>query len=512
LEINMQGRIVARLTAPVVVVSAVLVVIAFGAAWYVRDSQRNVSTMIESHVASVHAAQELEISLREIHVQFDRYLITGQRDHLVSVPRLQKRAEEALNGAWNQATTDDERRLMGRVDEGFKHFFEEYHRYEREPPPQGQGKYIKVLELVDTELVPAILAPAREYLALNQRMLKHATQTNQELSQRLTVGLIGLGVCGSAAGLLGGWVIAVSLRRSLLDTDRVLRDTAAQLGEAAHIIPDTRPGAEAGTTLQQVTQAAAAVMNRLKQTERDALRAEQLAWVGQMAAGIAHEVRNPLTVIKLLVQAATDPRRATGFRPKDLHVLEGEILRLEQIISMFLDFARPPRPYKKAIAIRELLNECLAGVRARAELQGIEVKLDLPSEIPVIDADPGQMQQVLYNLMFNALDVLASGGAIRVTVSVQGLPDPERVTIQIADSGPGLPAGLEERIFDPFVSTKETGLGLGLSICRRIVEAHGGSITAGNSSLGGAVFEVRLPCVSRAAAEESRILVSQGVA
>jgi signal transduction histidine kinase len=496
----MQSRIVARLTAPVVAVSGALIVVALGAAWYVRDSQRGVSVMLDSHVASVRAAQELEISLREIHVQFDRYLITGQRRHLEPVPRLRQRAAEALAGANAVATTDQEQALMRRVRKGYDHFFAEYDRLEQTPPPQGV--YAKVLELIDTVLAREILEPAREYLRVNEGMLARATEANRELSQRITIGLVGLGVSGSVAGLLGGWAIAVSLRRSLLDTDRVLRDTAAQLGEAAHVAP-ALPAAPAANTLQQVTAAASAVLKRLEQTERDALRAEQLAWVGQMAAGIAHEVRNPLTVIKLLVQAATDPRRAAGFRPRDLRVLEGEILRLEQIISAFLDFARPPRPTKKTVAARGLIDECLAGVAARAELQRVEVRLDAPPELPALDADPGQIKQVVYNLMFNALDVLTAGGTIRVGASAAG----GELTVRVADTGPGLPAGLEGRIFDPFVSTKETGLGLGLSICKRIVEAHGGSIAAANAPAGGATFVVRLPC---AAASAGAALVSQG--
>jgi signal transduction histidine kinase len=296
----------------------------------------------------------------------------------------------------------------------------------------------------------------------------------------------------------------------LLDTEKVLQDTAARLGEAAHIPPGLVPADATETTLQQVTRAAAAVLNRLKRTERDALRAEQLAWAGQMAAAIAHEVRNPLTVIKLLVQAATDPRRTTGFRPRDLRVLEGEILRLEQIISMFLDFARPPRAYKKRVEAREVLDECLAGIATRAELQGVEVRLEAPGQLPALDADPGQLKQVLYNVMFNALDVLVTGGKIRVTAAVADEGGGEVLTIRVADTGPGLPPGLGERIFDPFVSTKETGLGLGLSICRRIVTAHGGLIRAGNGPSGGAVFEIRLPCAKAAEGTPSGALAARG--
>ena len=184
----------------------------------------------------------------------------------------------------------------------------------RERPPQGE--YAKVLELIDTVLMKEILEPTREYLRLNEGVLQHTTEANQQLSQRLTLGLVGLGICGSAGGLLAGWVIATSLRRSLLKTDEVLRDTAALLDAAVQVPIVRKPGDDAPHgPLQRVTEAAAAVLQRLKQTERDALCAEQLAWVGQMAAGIAHEVRNPLTAIKLLVQAATDPRRSTGFRP-----------------------------------------------------------------------------------------------------------------------------------------------------------------------------------------------------
>lgn len=503
-----QHRIVARLIAPVVSVSVLLIALALGAAWSIRDSQRTISKVLTDNVSSVQAANELESSLRAVHVQFDRYLITLDRKHLEPVPRLKQRTEEALVEAEQTAVTPREQAVMRRVRQGYQHFFEEYDRLLQEPPPQGV--FAKVVELIDTVLTKEILEPTREYVKLNEGMLARATEANFELSQQLTLGLVGLGFCGSVGGLLAGWAIAVSLRRSLLDTDRVLRDTAALLGEAAHV-PPLLPNAKlADTTLQQVTRAAAAVLNRLQQTERDALRAEQLAWVGQMAAGIAHEVRNPLTVIKLLVQTATDPRRGTGIRPQDLRVLAGEILRLEQIISMFLDFARPPRPFKKLCEIRELIEDCLGGIRARAELQGVELHLVAPPELPLLEADPGQIQQVLYNMIFNALDTLAEGGIIDVTVGTAERQGEKMISIQVADNGPGLPPTLEDRLFEPFVSTKETGLGLGLSICRRIVESHNGTITAENRPTGGAVFEVRLPCAQTAMVQHNGVLAPQG--
>ena len=132
---------------------------------------------------------------------------------------------------------------MRRVQKGYKHFFDEYDRLERTPPPQGV--YAKVLELIDTVLAREILEPAREYLRVNEGMLDRATKANEELSERITLGLIGLGVCGSIGGLLGGWVIAVSLRRSLLDLQNAGSDELHRAAMAANALVDVYANAVA---------------------------------------------------------------------------------------------------------------------------------------------------------------------------------------------------------------------------------------------------------------------------
>ena len=186
-------------------------------------------------------------------------------------------------------------------------------------------------------------------------------------------------------------MIAVSLRRSLLETDEVLRDTAAQLEPRRRCASFASPASPPPDgTLQRMTEAAAAVLQRLKQTERDALRAEQLAWVGQMAAGIAHEVRNPLMAIKLLVQAATDPRRRPASGPATSRSWRTRSSGSNR--SSARSSTSPARRGRTRSRSRspELLTECLAGVRAAAELQGVEVRLDVAEPAPVVDADPDQ--------------------------------------------------------------------------------------------------------------------------
>jgi two-component system, NtrC family, sensor histidine kinase HydH len=223
-------------------------------------------------------------------------------------------------------------------------------------------------------------------------------------------------------------------------------------------------------------------------------------------------------------------------------VVDEEITRLEQSVQALLDFARPPQLAKSTVDVRGLVSQTLELVSARAERQRVAVHCELPDQPVMVEADSGQIRQVLLNLLFNALDSVPVGGTIEVRaiaddiraaqsaaalhsdddlsmrgllISQIGLPSRHPAvgqskdqselwsSIHIADSGEGLPAELGDRIFEPFVSTKETGTGLGLPICRRIVEAHGGRIEAVNRAKGGAEFVVLLPRAVPSTARES---------
>jgi two-component system, NtrC family, sensor histidine kinase HydH len=500
----MTPRIVTRLTVPIAAVSVLLLGLAVVAAWYIQDMQERASGPIARSVASMTAAQELEISIREVSVQCNRYLITGDQTHREKVPDLKQRTAEALANAEAASILPTEDELIGRIRKGYNHFFAEYDKLLSNPPPEGFGFHPEIIKQTDTVLTKEILDPAHEYLRLNADMLKQASETNQQLARRLTNSLLAVGLCGSAGGLLAGWVIAATIRRSIRHTHERLRDAARQLDAA---VPGSESWAEPTTddTVERMNVSVSAVLKRLRQTERDALRAEQLAWVGQMAAGIAHEIRNPLMAIKLLIQTAADRPDGPSLRPRDFQVLEEEIIRLEEIVSGFLDFARPPRPDPRPVDVMELASRIADGLRPRADLQGVAIAVERLTEPVIASADPNQLRQVLLNLMFNALDAQPHGGEVRIGARIDraGSADPQLV-LTVTDNGPGLPQGVGERIFEPFVSTKEAGLGLGLSICRRIAEAHGGTLTAATRPTGGAIFTLRFPIHSSVVLREDR--------
>jgi signal transduction histidine kinase len=238
---------------------------------------------------------------------------------------------------------------------------------------------------------------------------------------------------------------------------------------------------------QLVTQVERMVDER-RQRERELLRADQLAMVGQMAAGVAHELRNPLTSIKMLIQTA-QKGGSPGLGDDDLSIIAHEIRRLEKSLQRFLDFARPPRPERRPLNLAMVIDRALALIEGRARKQRVSLSIVPPAEPIIVEADADQVQQLLLNLMLNSLDVMPDGGELAVELA--GAPGGQ-AELRVRDTGPGIPAELLPRLFDPFVSTKETGIGLGLAVSHRIAERHGGTLSAANQANGGACFVLRL--------------------
>jgi signal transduction histidine kinase len=234
-------------------------------------------------------------------------------------------------------------------------------------------------------------------------------------------------------------------------------------------------------------------VEQLQQREHEVLRAEQLAAVGQIAAGVAHELRNPLTAIKMLVQTGLEGQHPSGLPAEDLAVIEQSIRRLEQYIQMFLDFARPPRAERRQADLLEVVRRAAALVEGRARRQKVSVSLSLPDQPLPAYLDPEQIQQVLVNVLINALDVQPRGGTIDVAVTPVG----GAATVEVRDRGPGLPAELRERLFEPFVTSKPDGVGLGLSGSKQLIEAHGGTMRIDDAPGGGAVISITLPADSQ---------------
>jgi signal transduction histidine kinase len=237
---------------------------------------------------------------------------------------------------------------------------------------------------------------------------------------------------------------------------------------------------------------------RLKLVESQSLleRREKLASLGLLAAGVAHEIRNPLTAIKaaLFIQQKQFP---PGSREHaDSQLVEREILRLERIVNEFLQFARPTEPRRTEVDAVALLRE--VGTLLTPQLARHNIQLTV-ADAPAlrVQADAAQIKQVLINLIQNAADAIGENGAVRLTVRAErkrlGGREQAAAILEVSDNGKGMSPEVQQRLFDPFFTTKETGTGLGLSIAAGIIEKHGGALQYQSWPGRGTTFGIILP-------------------
>jgi PAS domain S-box-containing protein len=222
------------------------------------------------------------------------------------------------------------------------------------------------------------------------------------------------------------------------------------------------------------------------------LQQEKLAAVGTLAAGLAHEIRNPLNGAQLHVsflERALKKRGAETEMMDAVSVVGDEIKRLAVLVSEFLDFARPRPPQRKPTSARALSDRVVHLLGSKASDAHVELALDFPTRDPTLNIDAAKMEQVLLNLLGNAIEAVAPSGSGHVQLRVRRLP--RDVYFEVEDDGPGLPSP-DAPIFDPFFSTKPNGTGLGLAISHRIATDHGGDLTC-ESRAGKTVFRVTLP-------------------
>ncbi|MBP1712267.1 MAG: ammonium transporter [Deltaproteobacteria bacterium] len=296
--------------------------------------------------------------------------------------------------------------------------------------------------------------------------------------------------------VLGG-IAADNLISETRITERKLQSLMIFANQAALALENALMYEELKSFNEQLGERVKTAAAELEATQKQLFQAEKLAALGKLSAGIAHEIRNPLTSIKILIHSLADPGASETSREKDLNVIESEIERVNKIIRQFLDFARPRPPSLEPVDARNLIEETLALVGYEIESQGVQLEREDESDLPPVAMDREQMKQVLLNLILNALQALPQGGKIRIQTSLQasgkGGKENRAVEIRVQDTGEGIPAEIQSKIFEPFFSTKEEGIGLGLSVAQRIVDEHGGKIRVESAEGAGTLFSITLP-------------------
>ncbi|HEX4131030.1 MAG TPA: ATP-binding protein [Pirellulales bacterium] len=372
-----------------------------------------------------------------------------------------------------------------------------------------QSSFERLVALVESPsadaALPVAVTPAaaelsdacRTFVRLEHALTIEAMQERVALDQQISAIRLVVIVVGPALGIALGYLAARGLHRHLTRISVTLSDARGELDQEIGRVEIDPVGAAGDLPrlqeqVRQVAERIRLAIERLQRSRQETVRAARLAAVGELAAGVAHEIRNPLTAVKLLIQSWAEHDPAQALDERQMRVVLDEIQRIEVTIERLLDFARPPTLERCRHDLRQPVRGAMELVAGRARRGGVTIDDRLGAAPCSVDADAGQLRQVVVNLLLNAIEAIPDGGTIEVGSELVVGP-PAQCVVTIADSGPGIADKVRARLFEPFVTNKERGTGLGLAISRRIVQEHGGELSARNRPGGGAEFRIALP-------------------
>jgi two-component system, NtrC family, sensor histidine kinase HydH len=259
------------------------------------------------------------------------------------------------------------------------------------------------------------------------------------------------------------------------------------VGLVAGILADRQR--EQKKALQKTTEQLGLVYKELQENFESMKRAERLYAIGQLSAGLAHEIRNPLASLSGAIGILRRNPSAAEKRSECLDIMDKECQRLDNLLTSFLDYAKPRPPRLLKIDISSVLDSVIGLVSHTLGQKSIALRKETALQLPALECDPELLKQVLVNLLINAIQASPDGGEILLQARIRGAS----LIIQVKDQGSGVNAEDLDKIFDPFFTTKENGTGLGLSVAYQIIEQFGGTLTAERNSSRGMTFSVLLP-------------------
>jgi two-component system, NtrC family, sensor histidine kinase HydH len=476
---------------PVIIVGLSWLTMSVATSCYVLWLDASYQRVFDENIASATAAGALQERLWQFHAEliteWDRTADWSAR--LAAFERELANQFEALNAS---VTTPEERTLAESLHQQIQRYRDALDTLMRpESRPADEDLAARQAELFT--IAAAASRQSDRIRQINDELSQTATTRRIRVRNIVLAGRSAASILVSALGIAFGWWTANRLKKSVTQIQVTLHDpSASAAGDLGTV--KVREGDELASIRKQVE----LVVDRLRRTgeelrsaQDEVLRSERLAAIGGLAAGVAHELRNPLTSVKLLLQhAASRGGDAVVAAPRVALILD-EIDRMESTIQGLLDFSRPAQPQRKLHDVRVTIERAMHLVVGRAEKQNVETELSLGLEPLWVNGDPQQLHQVFVNLLINGIEAMPDGGTL--TVSLVSEPETGEIAVEIVDSGEGIPVDLLPRLFEPFASAKERGTGLGLAVSRRILEEHHGAIAVRPGSPHGAIFRVTLP-------------------
>ena len=305
-----------------------------------------------------------------------------------------------------------------------------------------------------------------------------------------------VGISSVLTLLLGGFLLWLFFYRVLFPLRGMVADAQLYRGDRQ---VDDKGSAEdelriMGHHFRSLMSDVSDARSRLERSHNQLLVAEKLASVGRLAASVAHEIRNPLTAMKMWLFSIRETVRGNADVARKIGIISEEMSRLESIVRDFLEFSRPQTLDCRPQDVGAVIDQTLELLGPRFQGEKIKITYAPRPALPSVTADAAQLKQVLLNLLGNAADAMAGGGEIRITSHAEKDADGRpMVVVRIGDAGPGMPQDIQRRIFEPFFTTKENGTGLGLCIAAQVMARHGGGLVLESSTEKGTTFAIWMP-------------------
>jgi signal transduction histidine kinase len=467
---------------------------------YTYKLQKETEKYIESARFTVNEGKEMQDELTTIKGLTYNYLDRKSNVWLDSLKRCQSRFIVHLERARHRANSNEEKLIIQQISGLYSNFEQNLNTAVLHHKNGDYSSANALLLYSAKDLIGTIQQKSVEFIALSKRAEilyeKELARTNSII---LTI-LVYLGIGGIVIGLLFGWLLSRMLFGPL---NQLVLSVRGASGEAVMEKIKFKPGRDIDELGERIKD----LVNRMNKANEDLSRNKELlqhsnkyATLGKIAPTIAHEIRNPLASIKMLVYSIREETNISDSVKEDLDIISSEIERMENFTKDFLRFAKPADPVFSNENPMDSLQEVLKLLKPRFKSNSIQL-IDNATHVDCrVLADSGQLKQIYMNLILNAIDVMPAGGSFTLDAQVlnnlesNGENSTDFVRINFSDSGPGIPEAIMKTLFEPFIKGTDMGVGIGLSISQSIANSHRGWITAENKSAnGGAVFSLFLP-------------------
>ena len=454
--------------------------------WYTYRMDHILVLITEKEFAAFQIAESLETALVNQKGFVSYYFLDGNTEWLRKLEKYRQVFKQRLTAARLLENDQSAKEIVDRIATKYLQYitFKDkvlgYYKIGRRE--QGTQLHQQVRSLFFE-----ILALCENYKQLHVTRVRQEARDSLLRAENLRI-IASMAVVASI--LLGVLLAVIFIRQILVPVTRLLRKTGNnQKFERSKNIVNSL-----SLTVHGLMTDVDQTHTELKKSQAHLARAKRLAMVGKLAAGMAHSIRNPFTSVKMRLFSLNRTLELTADQYEDFEVISEEIRHIDTIVQNFLEFSRPPKLTMQSISPSMIVDRVIQLLSHRLKSYDVSVSIDRNQNLPEINGDPEQLKEVLVNLIINACEAMKSDGELVIREeTITSAAQLMNIAIYLTDNGPGIPEHLQEKIMQPFYTTKDEGTGLGLSIAARIIEEHSGNLTVESTPGKGATFCIILP-------------------